>query len=162
MTWPTPPRWRPGPPLSAQSSLRWKSTGASVSRISHGVIVLFSGYETGTIPSSVGIPPRPPCGSMSTRYVPRSGSRPMSTSGQIPPPLAWTFSPKIGQSAPNSTWLMLFVVFARALTGAGKVALRMLPSGAVTWIGRNRPSLFGVSGASAHLNGYMDVAYVLL
>jgi hypothetical protein len=80
----------------------------------------------------------------------------------MPPPLAWTFSPKIGQSAPKRTWLMLFVVLARAFTGAGNVAFRMLPSGALTWMGRKRPSLFGVSGASAHLNGYIDVAYVLL
>ena len=60
------------------------------------------------------------------------------------------------------TWFRLFVVLARAFTGTGKVAFRIEPSGAETWIGRKRPSLFGTSGASAHLNGYIDVAYVLL
>jgi hypothetical protein len=37
----------------------------------------------------------------------------------------------------------------RAPTGAGNVAFRMQPSGAVTWTGRKLPSLCGISGEIA-------------
>ena len=60
------------------------------------------------------------------------------------------------------TWFRLLVVFARVFTGAGKRALRIEPSGAVTEIGRKSASLFGISGTSAHLNGNIVEANVVL
>ena len=50
---------------------------------------------------------------------------------------------------------MLFVVFARALTGCGCVVLSRQPSGAITWTAANRPSLLGMLGTSVHLKGYI-------
>ena len=70
MTWPTPPRRRPGPAESGRSSLRRNSTGAFASITSHGVTTLLCGNATGTIPSSSGRAPRPPWGSMSTTKRP--------------------------------------------------------------------------------------------
>ena len=82
--------------------------------------------------------------------------------GQIEPLPACARSPSTGQTAPKITWFRLFVVFARDFTGCGNVALRIEPDGAVTWIGRNSPSLFGTSGTSAHLNGNIVDANVVL
>jgi hypothetical protein len=162
MTWPGPPRWRPAPALSASSSLFRIITGHCASQISIGVTLLLCGKAIGTRPSMSRIEPRPPCGSTWTLNSPCSGVRPLTLKGQMLPEPAWACSPKAGQSAPNSTWLMLLVVLARALTGWGKVVLRIEPSGALTWIGRNRPSLLGIVGTSAHLKGYMLLLKVTL
>ena len=43
----------------------------------------------------------------------------------------------------------------RAATGAGRVALRMDPSGAVMRSGRNAPSLFGTSGLTITFTPYV-------
>ena len=46
-------------------------------------------------------------------------------------------------------------MMCRPATGAGNSALRMVPLGAVTLIGRKVPALLGTWGASMHLSEYV-------
>ena len=71
----------------------------------------------------------------------------------MPPAAAIVSLGSSGARAPKISGGMCFITLARALTGAGKVQLTMLPSGATTVSGRTRPSLFGTWGTSMHLIG---------
>jgi hypothetical protein len=162
IVWPGPPRRRPAPPERGRSALRVIMTGHCDSQISTGVTALLWGKAIGTMPSRSRMAPRPPCGRTCTLKAPCSRVTPLTLNGQMLPEPAWPCSPSTGQRAPKSTWLMLLVVLARALTGWGCVVFRMLPSGASTRTGANSPSLFGTPGTRAHLKGYIVDERVVL
>ena len=60
MTWPSPPRYCPGPPESATYSFRQKINGATVSVISTGVLRTPEGNAVAESPSLPGRAPVPP------------------------------------------------------------------------------------------------------
>src|SRR5262249_9532103 len=64
-------------------------------------------------------------------------------SAGTPPPSAW-------RRQPNTTWGSIWPVTWRAATGDGGLALRIVPSGALTRITDSEPALFGTLGATMH------------
>ena len=60
MTWPKPPRVRPAPALSGRSSFRQKTTGATFSVASTGMVRTPEGKAVPSSPSLVGRAPVPP------------------------------------------------------------------------------------------------------
>src|SRR5260370_27291856 len=162
MIGPSPPRYSPAPPESVRYSLDHTSTGAMVSVISTGTLRTPLGKAVADRPSSLGLAPVPP----EWNDVTLNGVAFCSTAGSpstLPmPPISRTFHrqdlPSAGTPCgsaccrqPNTTSGSIWPMMLRAATGAGCLAFRMQPSGAVTRMVASDAALLGTCGATMHL-----------
>ena len=82
MNCPSPPRYRPAPPLSGRNSLRQMITGPTCSVASTGIVITPEGKAVAFIPSSVGRAPAPPELNVSTSARRASGGAGASVRGR--------------------------------------------------------------------------------
>src|SRR5258708_23983955 len=162
ITWPSPPRCSPAPPESVRYSLDQIRFGARVAVIAPGALRPPLGKAVALSPSASGRAPVPPewkdmtlngvafassAGSPSTRPGPpirRRFHRHEVPSAGTPPGRAWIRQPNITSGS-------LWPIVERAATGAGCLAFRMQPSGAVVRMVASDAALLGTLGATMHL-----------
>ena len=152
---PMPPRVRPAPPESWIMAYSSISSGYSFSSASTGRLdVLVMCTCTASMPSaSKRAPAPPPSVSRYTKWPARSRQRPENTmAGQQSLLDAMVFSAgSRPRNAPKIAPATFCAVIERAPTAAGCSGLVMVPTGADTLIGSNRPALGARSGSSSAL-----------
>ena len=166
---PRPPRCVPAPPESGRRLRSMMSSGARASTISAGTPRTPDGNAVLERPSLVGRAPIPPelKKAIENRLPPPAPSPPCRLSEpencvihRLEDPSAITWSGIACARAPWTTAGSHWPTICRPATGAGGWQLRIDPTGAVMVTGRKLPSLFGTSGARAHLIPYVEYASV--
>ena len=151
--WPQPPRNVPGPPESVMRALRSISSGNKFSRVSTGVLEILLGKLIADLPSAPADAPMPPLRKNRPANLRSFPAAPVKFRHQRGDPLAAiTRSGTASPRAPKRTSGRKCPMTARAPTETGNLALRIDPSGALTFIGRKLPSLFGTSGHRRHFS----------
>ena len=146
-----PPTNFPAPPEPRISRFSTINNGAMDSSTSTGVFEALAGKLIALMPSLLARAPCPPL-YCTVSVNGRPSCTPSKRTGQIGelPESAWMRSEQTGASAANTSEGSRLPTMCRANVGAGHAGFRMLPSGAVIWMGRAQPALFGVSGSRTH------------
>jgi hypothetical protein len=136
-------------------------SGALLSVISTGIPMTPLGNAVAESPSLFVRAPIPPAADIVNEKEPPAGSDPRNCVSQMfAAPSATTLPPMTGASALMMAIGRKWPMMCRAASGAGHVALRMLPGGALTVTGRREPVLFGMSAPMRQLIAYVVYACV--